>query len=177
MKCVGDDRYSLEPPRASRAQFEHEVATHLDGLYTFALTLVGRGDDAERIVADTIARALDGWQRHPLGTNVRAWLFTILYHLSDRGEVRVSEEDDDALALEDVTNFDFYDAIADDEIARAIDALPAHYRDPVVLKDVHGFRYVEIAGILGVPESVAKSRLFRGRHLLRSVLLRHARAA
>ena len=178
MKGVGDDRYSLEPPRASRAQFEREVATHLDGLYTFALTLVGRGDDAEHLVADTIARALDGWQRYTLGTNVRAWLFTILYHLADRRDVGVSDEDDETLPLEDVSDFDlerdFYDAIADEEIERAIEALPVHCRDAIVLRDVHKFRYFEIAGILGVPESAVKSRLFRGRRLLRSDLLRHA---
>lgn len=178
MKGVGDDRYSLEPPRASRAQFEREVATHLDNLYTFALTLVGRGDDAEHLVADTIARALDGWQRYTSGTNVRAWLFTILYHLCDRREAGVSDEDDDTLLLDGVADSeperDFYDAIADGEIARAIDALPLHYREAVLLADVHAFRYAEIAGILGVPESTAKSRLFRGRRLLRSGLLRHA---
>ena len=176
MKGVGDDRYSLEPPRVSRAQFEREVATHLDGLYTFALTLVGRGDDAEHLVADTIARALDGWQRHPLGTNVRAWLFTILYHLSDRSVVGVSEEDD-KMPLE-VADFDFdrdfYEAIADDEIVRAIDALPVHCRDAVVLRDVHKFRYFEIAGILGVPEGAARALLSRGRRVLRRDLLRHA---
>ena len=181
MKGVGDDRYSLEPPRASRAQFEREVSEHLDALYTFAVTLVGGGEDAEHLVADTIARALDGWQRHPLGTNVRAWLFTILYHLSDRRDAGVSEEVDETLPLEDVADADlerdFYHAIADDEITRAIDALPAPDRDAVVLKDVHDFRYAEIAGILGVPESVAKARLFRGRRLLRSDLLRQARAA
>jgi RNA polymerase sigma-70 factor, ECF subfamily len=177
MKGVGDDRYSLEPPRASRAQFEREVAAHLDGLYTFALTLVGRGEDAEHLVADTIARALDGWQRYTLDTNVRAWLFTILYHLSDRREEGVTEEDDETLSLDRDLERDFYDAIADDEIARAIDALPAHSRDAVVLRDVHKFRYFEIASILGVPESVARSRLFRGRRLLRGDLLRHARAA
>ena len=176
MKGLGDDRYSLEPPRASRVQFERQVAAHLDGLYTFALTLVGRGDDAEHLVADTIARALDGWHRHPLGTNVRAWLFTILYHLSDRGDV--SEEDDETLSVEDVSDVDcerdFYDAISDDEIARAIEALPAHCRDAVVLRDVHRFRYFEIAGILGVPENAAKERLFRGRRMLRTDMLRHA---
>lgn len=171
MKGLGDDRYSLEPPRVSRAQFEREVAAHLDGLYTFALTLVGRGDDAEHLVAETIARALDGWHRHPLGTNVRAWLFTILYHLSDRRDV---DEDDETVPLEDVADFEFYDAIADDEIARAIDALPPLCRETLVLKDVHRFRYFEIAGILGVPESAAKERLFRGRRMLRTDLLRHA---
>lgn len=176
MKGVGDDRYSLEPPRASRAQFEREVAEHLDGLYTFAVTLVGRGDDTEHLVAETIARALDGWHQHPLAANVRAWLYTILYHLSDRREADSSEEDE-TLALDDVADIDLYDAIADDEIVRAIDALPPRYRDAVVLRDVHRCRYSEIAGILGVPESTAKARLFRGRCLLRSELLRHARAA
>lgn len=68
----------------------------------------------------------------------------------------------------------FYDAIVDHEVTRAIDSLPAHYREAVVLSDVHQFRYAEIAKILGVPEGTAKSRLFRGRRMLQRKLLRYA---
>jgi RNA polymerase sigma-70 factor (ECF subfamily) len=69
---------------------------------------------------------------------------------------------------------EFYDAIVDDEVIRAIDSLPAHYREAVMLSDVHEFRYAEIASILGVPEGTAKSRLFRGRRMLQRKLLRYA---
>ena len=57
---------------------------------------------------------------------------------------------------------------------QAIDALPEHYRDAVLLSDVHEFRYAEIAEILGVPVGTAKSRLFRGRRILQRMLIRYA---
>src|ERR671925_1016658 len=68
-------------PRAERrAQFEQEALVHLDALYSFALKLTRSRDEAEDLVSDTMLRAFDRWEQYHLGTNVRAWLFTILYH-------------------------------------------------------------------------------------------------
>lgn len=179
---------SLEPAPASRAerraQFEGEVLVHLDALYTFAFKLARVPADAEDIVSETVVRAFDHWEQYRLGTNARAWLFTILYHVfvnrrrSDSREVFYSDIDEVGPHVEHAVDADpegeFYDAIVDDEVTRAIDSLPAHYRDAVVLSDVHEFRYAEIASILGVPEGTAKSRLFRGRRMLQRKLLRYA---
>ena len=75
----------LESPRLPhverRAQFEREVLEHLDGLYTFALKLARVPADAEDLVSETTVRAFDRWEQYTLGTNARAWLFTILYHV------------------------------------------------------------------------------------------------
>ncbi len=68
----------------------------------------------------------------------------------------------------------FYDSFLDEEITRAIDALPDEYRTAVVLSDVHELRYAEIAQVLGVPEGTVKSRLFRGRRLLQKQLVGYA---
>src|SRR5918992_278106 len=69
-----------------RAQFEGEVLVHLDALYAFAFKLARIPADAEDIVSETIVRAFDHWEQYRLGTNARAWLFTILYHVFvDRG--------------------------------------------------------------------------------------------
>jgi RNA polymerase sigma-70 factor (ECF subfamily) len=68
----------------------------------------------------------------------------------------------------------FYDSFVDEEITRAIDGLPEDYRTAVVLSDVHGLRYAEIAEILGIPEGTVKSRLFRGRRILQKKLLDYA---
>lgn len=194
MKGVADEHTpfssagSLEPasaPRAERrAQFEGEVLVHLDALYTFALKLARVPADAEDIVSETIVRAFDHWEQYRLGTNARAWLFTILYHVfvnrrrSDGREVFYSDIDEVGPHVEHAVDADpegeFYDAIVDDEVIRAIDSLPAHYREAVMLSDVHEFRYAEIASILGVPEGTAKSRLFRGRRMLQRKLLRYA---
>ena len=194
MKGVADEHQpyssagSLEPaprtPAERRAQFEGEVLVHLDALYAFALKLARIPADAEDVVSETIVRAFDHWEQYRLGTNARAWLFTILYHVfvnrrrSDAREVFYSDIDEVGPHVELAADADpegeFYDAIVDDEVTRAIDSLPAHYREAVVLSDVHQFRYAEIAKILGVPEGTAKSRLFRGRRMLQRKLLRYA---
>jgi RNA polymerase sigma-70 factor (ECF subfamily) len=167
-----------------RARFEREAMAHLDRLFAFALKLARSRHDAEDLVSDTILRAFERWEQYELGSNIRAWLFTILYHLFvsrgrriDSREVPLEDADGRArfpLVSEADPEGRFYDSIVDDEIARAIDALPPQYRSAVVLSDVHGFRYAELAEILGVPEGTAKSRLFRGRRILQRKLMRYA---
>ena len=160
-----------------RAQFEREALAHLDALYAFALKLARARDDAEDLVSDTLLRAFDRWDQYHLGTNIRAWLFTILYHVFvsrkrrvDAREVHAPDDSEGWSAFEAVGEVDpegrFYDSFLDDEITRAIEALPDEYRAAVVLSDLHDLRYAEIAEILGVPEGTVKSRLFRGRLIL-----------
>lgn len=167
-----------------RGQFEHEVLGQLDALYAFALKLTQLTHDAEDLVSDTILRALERWEQYELSTNVRAWLFTILYRLfinrrrrhasreisleNDKGQLWIEPAGDEN------PERSFFDSIVDEGITRAIDGLPNHYRMAVVLSDVHGCTYVEIAAILDVPEGTAKSRLFRGRRMLQKKLMRYA---
>lgn len=168
-----------------RARFEREAMTHLDALYAFALKLARSRDDAEDLVGDTILRAFERWDQYRLGTNIRAWLFTILYHVFvsrkrriDAREVHAPDDADGWSAFEAVGEIDpegrFYDSFLDEEITQAIDALPDEYRTAVVLSDLHELRYAEIAEILGVPEGTVKSRLFRGRRLLQKKLVDYA---
>ena len=170
---------------ARRRQFETEALAHLDALYSFALKLARARDDAEDLVSDTMLRAFERWEQYRLGTNIRAWLFTILYHVFvsrkrriDAREVQPLEEHDGWSLFDAVGETDpegrFYDSFLDDEIVRAIDALPDEYRATVVLSDVHELRYAEIAQILGVPEGTVKSRLFRGRRILQRKLAGYA---
>jgi RNA polymerase sigma-70 factor (ECF subfamily) len=174
-----DDRF------ARRQRFEAEALVHLDALYSFALKLTHSRDDAEDLVSDTMLRALDRWEQYHLGTNIRAWLFTILYHAFvsrkrriDAREVQLPEDPDAWSALDVREEEDpegrFYDGIVDDEVTNAIDALPDEYRTAVVLSDVQGLRYAEIAQILGIPEGTVKSRLFRGRRILQKKLREYA---
>jgi RNA polymerase sigma-70 factor, ECF subfamily len=169
----------------SRAHFEREALVHLDALYSFALKLARARDEAEDLVSDTILRALERWEQYRLGTNIRAWLFTILYHLFvsrkrriDAREVSESDTGPGRAAGDAVGDADpegtFYDSFLDDEIVRAIDALPDEYRTTVVLSDIQELRYAEIAQILGIPEGTVKSRLFRGRRLLQGKLRGYA---
>jgi len=168
-----------------RAQFEREALVHLDAMYSFALKLARSRDDAEDLVSDTILRAFDRWEQYQLGTNVRAWLFTILYHTFvsrkrriEAREVQLPEEPDGWSAFEAVGDADpegrFYDSFIDEEVMREIDKLPEDYRTAVVLSDIHGLRYAEIAQILEIPEGTVKSRLFRGRRILQKRLVDYA---
>src|SRR5688500_7116693 len=168
-----------------RAHFEQEALVHLDALYSFALKLARARDEAEDLVSDTLLRAFERWEQYHLGTNIRAWLFTILYHVFvsrrrriDAREVQPSEEHEGWSLFQAVGEVDpegrFYDSFLDDEITRAIDALPDEYRAAVVLSDIHELRYAEIARILGVPEGMVKSRLFRGRRILQKKLVDYA---
>jgi RNA polymerase sigma-70 factor (ECF subfamily) len=168
-----------------RAQFEQEALVHLDALYGFALKLTRARDDAEDLVSDTMLRAFDRWEQYQLGTNVRAWLFTILYHTFvsrkrriDAREVQLPEDPEGWSAYEAVGESDpegkFYDSFIDEEVTREIDRLPEDYRTAVVLSDIQGLRYAEIAEILGIPEGTVKSRLFRGRRILQKRLVNYA---
>ena len=171
--------------RARRQAFEAEALPQLDALYSFALKLTRDRSDAEDLVSDTVLRAFDRWEQYRLGTNIRAWLFTIQYHSFvsrkrrvEAREVPLSPDANDRAPMEVVGEADpesrFYDSFLDDEITRAIDALPEEYRTAVVLSDLHELRYAEIAEILGVPEGTVKSRLFRGRRLLQRALTGYA---
>ncbi|MBC7841365.1 MAG: sigma-70 family RNA polymerase sigma factor [Gemmatimonadaceae bacterium] len=168
-----------------RARFEAEALVHLDAMYSFALKLSRSRDDAEDLVSDTILRAFERWEQYRLGTNIRAWLFTILYHVFvsrkrriDAREVQATDETDGWGAFEPVGDVNpearFYETFLDAEITSAIDNLPDEYRAAVVLSDIHELRYAEIAHILGVPEGTVKSRLFRGRRILQKKLVGYA---
>lgn len=168
-----------------RARFDAEALAQLDALYSFALKLTRVRDEAEDLVSDTLLRAFQRWEQYRLGTNIRAWLFTILYHAFvsrkrriDAREVQPLEDEDGREVFEPVGEADpegrFYDSFVDQEIVDAVQALPDEYRAAVVMSDLHGLRYGEIAEILGVPEGTIKSRLFRGRRLLQAQLRDYA---
>jgi RNA polymerase sigma-70 factor (ECF subfamily) len=136
-------------------------------------------------VNDTMLRALERWEQYRLGTNIRAWLFTILYHLFvsrkrriDAREVLAPDDADGVAAFEPVGESDpeatFYDSFIDEQVVAAIQALPDEYRSAVMLSDVQGMRYAEVATALGVPEGTVKSRLFRGRRILQKKLRDYA---
>ena len=168
-----------------RSAFEAEVLTHLDAMYSFALKLSRATEDAEDLVSDTVLRSLERWEQYRPGTNMRAWLFTILYHVFvsrkrriDKREVQPAEGTASA-TFDTVGEADpegrFYDSFVDEDVTKAIESLPEEYRSAVVLSDLHGLRYAEIAEILAVPEGTVKSRLFRGRRILQKELVSYAK--
>ena len=175
----------LTPRDPRRARFDQEALAQLVALYSFALKLTKARDDAEDLVSDTMLRAFQRWEQYNLGTNIRAWLFTILYHVFvsrkrrvDAREVQAPEDEDGWALLNAVGEANpegaFYDSFLDEEITGAIANLPDEYRAAVVMSDLHGMRYAEIAQVLQVPEGTVKSRLFRGRRILQKELVGYA---
>ena len=180
-----DDRACDRDRTERRARFDAEALAQLDALYSFALKLTRGRDEAEDLVSDTLLRAFQRWEQYRLGTNIRAWLFTILYHAFvsrkrriDAREVQPLEDEEGREMFEAVGDINpegtFYDSFVDQEIVNAVESLPEEYRAAVVMSDLHGLRYGEIAKVLGVPEGTIKSRLFRGRILLQAQLRGYA---
>ena len=171
-----------------KAEFEAEALVHLDALYGLALRLTG-GDAArsEDLVQDAILKAYRAWGDFQLGTNCRAWLMTILRNTfinefrSQQRRPHAVEFDEvaDRSVFADVADEDpageFFERIIDAEVIAAIDALPEEFRVPIVLSDLEGLSYQEVAEIMGIPVGTVKSRLFRARKRLQSKLYAFAR--
>ena len=157
--------------------FEIEALTYLDGLYASALRLTRNPDDAEDLVQDTYVKALRFAQRFEPGTNLKAWLYTIL-HNTYRNRRRDSARDpvapdsdlvDQAAELPagaDTPEQILLRGTLDAELQAAFDSLPEAYREAVWLRDVEEFSYGEIAQMVQVPIGTVMSRIARGRRLL-----------
>ncbi len=181
----------LPPPVPSpvdekRVGFEREALVHLDVLYRVALRLTGNPSDADDLVQETMLKAYRAWDQYEKGTNAKAWLLTILRH-AFINEYRRKTRHPETVDLDTIEPFAvfpevqdedpqgaFFDRIVDDEVLRAIDQLPEAFRETLVLSDVEGMSYQEIAGILEIPVGTVKSRLFRARHLLQAKLYDYA---
>ncbi len=170
------------------ARFEREALSHLDALFGLALRLTG-GDEplAEDLVQDTILRAWQAWDTYQEGTNCRAWLMTILrnqfinrYRQRKRRPASVEfAEFEERSVFMDVVEEDpegaFFDELVDDRVIEAIQGLPEDFRIPLVLSDLEGLGYQEIAEIMEIPVGTVKSRLFRARRRLQRQLYDYAR--
>lgn len=169
------------PGRSARhAEFEAEALRQLDALHTFGFRLTRGSEEADLLVADTFARASELWDPYRLGTNIRAWLFTILYDLfvgrGRRTGLRPADVAGDPGGCAETPPTDESEldspagSFTEEEVSLAIDALPDDCRAAVLLRDLHGLAYAEVAQVLGVPERTAKSRLLRGRRILQRAL-------
>lgn len=183
-------------PVAERESFfEREVMQHLDALYRTALRMTRNPQDAEDLVQETMLRAFRFLDRFQPGTNLRAWLFKILTNTyinryrKSASEPRVDSLDDaeefalynhldtEAAARGGSVEAQVLDRFAEQDIKAAIEALPPQYRITVLLADVEGFSYNDIAEITNVKKGTVMSRLFRGRRLLQKALIEQARSA
>ena len=173
-----------------RRAFEAEALQHLDALYGAALRLTRNREDAEDLVQETYLRAYRFFDAYTPGTNCRAWLYRILYNAfvnqyrrrakePPRAEVAGLREWEGGLdrSLADPPPTPEETVLAQlqaEDVREALNALPDTFRLPVILADLEGFRYQEIARILDIPLGTVMSRLYRGRRMLRARLLAQA---
>jgi RNA polymerase sigma-70 factor (ECF subfamily) len=168
------------------ASFETEALACLDSLYRTALRLTRVPADAEDLVQETYLKAFRAADRFEPGTNLKAWLFTILHNTARnrardraRNTVAIDSELVDRAAdappiggagrAETPESLLLRDSLAP-ELQAAIDALPAVFRQAVWLRDVEEFSYADIASMLNIPAGTVMSRISRGRRLLYEAL-------
>jgi RNA polymerase sigma-70 factor, ECF subfamily len=160
--------------------FEELAMPLFDSLYNFARWIARDSYDAEDLVQETYLKALRSFSSFQPGTNFRAWIFRILRNtfLSSRKtferrmiDTLESEEEGPELAVvTDTPETILMDRSNIQRVQRAIDDLPAHYRDPLLLCEVEEMSYGEIAEILSIPIGTVMSRLARARKLVRQSL-------
>jgi RNA polymerase sigma-70 factor (ECF subfamily) len=153
-----------------------------DQLYNFAHWLTRNTEEAEDLVQETYVKALKGFSSFQLGTNFRAWIYRILRNtfLTSRTGLRVTltvpldpEQHKLELAVENETPERILMKRSDSQLVmNAIDALPLHYRETLLLCDVEEMSYQEIAETLSIPVGTVMSRLSRARRALRDHLRR-----
>ena len=166
-----------------RKRFEREAIPHRDYLYRVALRLTWNSDEAEDLVQDTFLKAWRFFDKFQPGTNCRAWLFRILRNSYATNMLRVCRSPRIPLAEnpeewrtspQDNPEYQCCQRHFDDEVTKALDSLPTSFRRMVLLCDVEGFHYEEIASMEGCPIGTVRSRIHRGRKILREALQGYA---
>jgi RNA polymerase sigma-70 factor (ECF subfamily) len=167
--------------------FADQALSYVDALYGTALRLTRRPQDAEDLVQDTYLKAFRASRQFERGTNLKAWLFTILHNTfrnmrrhDGRSPIDVNsetvEQAADTRGGEQTPEQLLSRATLDRELQAALDALPDAFRQAVWLRDVEEFSYAEIAQIMDVPIGTVMSRISRGRRMLHDRLA-HKRPA
>ncbi|HET6272490.1 MAG TPA: sigma-70 family RNA polymerase sigma factor [Bacteroidota bacterium] len=171
-------------------EFEREALPHMDLLYNYGLRMTNNTADADDLVQETYLKAFRFWDKYEKGTNIRAWLFRILKN-SYINRYRRETKEPEMVDYDDVQNFyntvrgessetndlqeTLFGNLLDDDVAKAIAALPDDFRTVVILCDIEGLTYEEIAEFVDIPLGTVRSRLHRGRKLLRAQLLDYAK--
>lgn len=168
---------------SQRGDFEREALPHLDTLYRYALGFARDPAQAEDWVQDAMVKAYRAWRSYEPG-NVRGWLITIL-----RNTIVSHHRRSGRLESVDMSEMERYwrddegssdperraeRALVRDRVHSAISRLPGRFREAVILSDIEGFSYGEVAEATAVPVGTVKSRIFRGRRILAEELRGYA---
>ncbi len=170
--------------------FEKEFLPHAEALYNFAYHLTYDEEDANDLVQDTFLKAFRFIDSYERGTNGKAWLFKILKngfineyrrqsrqpHEVDYEEFVTYQESDTAAGVGNMDlREDLFRGLIGDEVTRAVNGLPVDFRTVILLSDVEGFTYEEIAKIIDIPIGTVRSRLHRARNLMKEKLRDYAK--
>ncbi len=170
--------------------FDEELLPHIDALYAFAFHLTGNEEDSNDLVQETCLKAYKSLDTYQRGTNGKAWLFRILKNtfineyrrkikgpvatdFSEYTNIKEEEEDSNFSSYFDL-RVEMFDKMMGDEVTDAVNALPEDFRIVILLCDIEDFTYEEIAKILDIPIGTVRSRLHRGRNLLKEKLRSYA---
>ncbi|MFA7421002.1 MAG: sigma-70 family RNA polymerase sigma factor [Melioribacteraceae bacterium] len=172
------------------ADFEREAVPHMNAVYNFALRMTGDEDDANDLVQETYLKAFRFFDKFEKGTNCKAWLFRIMKN-SYINDYRKAVKEPNKVDYEDVQNFyenikpneidsrhyeqDAFSNLLDDEITNVLSALPEDFRTAIILSDIEGFTYEEIADFVDIPVGTVRSRLHRARKMLYAQLYDYAK--
>ncbi len=167
--------------------FEQEILPHLDSLYNFAFKLTRDDDEAKDLVQETSLKAYRFFDSYQEGTNAKAWLYRILKN-TFINDFRKKSKEPSKIDYEEIEAFynteeadkkattdlrvESVEEMVSDDIARALNALEPVHRAVIVLCDIEGFSYEELAKILDIPLGTVRSRLHRARQLLKENLLK-----
>jgi len=171
-------------------EFEQEAIPHMDILYNYALRMTGNADDARDLLQETFLKAYRFWDKYEKGTNVRAWLFRIMKN-TYINLYRKAVKEPDTVDYNDIQNFynvirenstdandlqeKLFGHLLDDDVTKALESLPEEFRTVVILCDIEGLTYEEIAEFVECPVGTVRSRLHRGRKLLYAKLFEYAK--
>jgi len=186
---VADPTMASAADARDRVRFEDDALAHADQLYRIALRLTGSTQSAEELVQETYLRAFRSWRSYATGTNLAAWLATILRNIY-LDEARRQSRRPVIESLDEQGDYYLYNHLAETAkepqeavlnrlaggaIVDSLADVPPTFREVIVLVDVGGFSYKDAAEILDVPVGTVMSRLHRGRRLLKQALAERTR--
>lgn len=166
-----DDRWS---------DFENEALPYMPDLFRNAMRLTRKTSDAEDLVQETFFQALKSFHRYEVGTNCKAWLMTIMHNLNLKRHrtiraMALVDDGDETISATIPFESAIPEVLTEEGIISAMESVPAHFREVVILADVEEYSYKEISSILDLPIGTVMSRIHRGRKLLRIELAEFAR--